>query len=120
MIKKILFKIFKKELCDPKFIVEAIFENGLNWYDYEKLDKLEQLNYYQDIQKILINKSFQNEIQHFMADLVQEIAMSEADHNRDKMLRYSLNGVKTLMERLESIQDPREKEKSKEDIFNPI
>ena len=87
----------------PSKIIEAVLGRGINWYDYEKLDLQKQINYYNDAQRILCNETFANETKYFLGDLIQEIAVSEAVINKDKMLRFSINGLKTFIERLEHI-----------------
>jgi hypothetical protein len=104
----------------PKRIVEAILRRKINWFDYEKLDSVEQGVYYQKIYNVLNNDAFQNEVNRLLADWIEEVAISDNEPNRDKMLRYSINGLKCLMERLESIRDPKKDEPTKDDLFNPI
>jgi hypothetical protein len=109
-------KKLEENQTNPEKIIANIIGRGIDWYDYEKLDSQEQLSYYLDIQRVLTNTAFENEVKHFLGDLIQEIAVSAAEVNKDKMLRFSINGVKTLLERLEAISDPREEVPTSEDI----
>lgn len=133
IIKEILFcrhKIWKLErekiilenkLSDPAEVIKKILGRGIEWYDFNLLEKeQDKLNYYLDIQNVLCNGAIKNEIQHFVADMVQEIAISKENDNRDKRLRYSINGIQALWERLKDIQDPRESEPSKENLNDLI
>jgi hypothetical protein len=114
----------KQQQASPRYVIEAALKRGINWYDWAKLEKeSEKINYYRDIQEVLNNEAFANEINHYLSDLVEEIAASDADTTRDKMLRYSINGVKCLMERLADIPDPtppKEEEPDDEEANQPI
>lgn len=110
----------KERLTSPSAVIEATLDRGIDWYDYDGLDKGQKISYYRKIQSILINDAFENEVKHFLGDLIQEIAMSDVDKNKDKILRYSVNGVKTLLERLESLEDPTEHEPTKDNIHDVI
>jgi len=113
-------KQLEKDRTSPDKIIELLMNKGLDWYDYDKLDFEDRLKYYNDAQRVLTNSVFENEVKHFLGDLIQEIAVSDADYNKDKVLRYSINGVKTLIERLESIPDPRTEDPTKDDIHNYV
>jgi len=113
-------KQLEKDRTSPDKIIELLMNKGLDWYDYDKLDFEDRLKYYNDAQRVLTNSVFENEVKHFLGDLIQEIAVSDADYNKDKVLRYSINGVKTLIERLESIPDPRSEDPTKDEIHNYV
>lgn len=117
-----MWKIIKRYFTStsPKKVIEAVMKRGIGWYDFEKLDTSEKQSYYNQIQSVLRSEAFQNEVNHLMADWVQEIAESDNEPNKDKILRYSINGLKILMERLESIPDPAKEEPPKDDLFNVI
>jgi hypothetical protein len=104
----------------PTKVIEAVLRRGVNWYDFEKLDLQKQVTYYNDIQLVLQNQAYMNEVNHFLADLIEEVAKSDSEHNRDKMLRYSINGIQVLHERLGDIQDPRAKEPTKDTIHDVV
>lgn len=113
-------KKLETDLKDPRKVLEAIMERDLNFYDYEKLEGQDKLNYYLDIQRVLTNKAFENEVKSHMADMIQEVAVSQDEEHRDKKLRFSINGLKCFLERLNDIQDPRKDEPTTDDIYNPI
>ena len=94
----------------PSNVIEDVLERGIKWYDYYGLEDDKKKNYYREVQRALMNTALQNEINKYIADLVHEIAYSDADANRDKILRYSINGIKAVMERLESYPNPEQKE----------
>lgn len=132
MIKKILafclevltarqkIKELEKKAADPRRVIEKVLERGVDWFDHDKLPPNEKINYYRDIQRVLTNTAFENEVKHYLGDLIQEIAMSANENNRDKMLRYSINGVKALIERMEEIQDPATENPNTDDIHSTI
>ena len=87
----------------PEEIVAKVLKRGIDWYDYQKLDLAGRNSYWSDIQSVIMNESYQNEINHFIADLVKEIAYGTKSFEDVRDLRMTINGVQTLQERLESI-----------------
>lgn len=113
-------KKLEKQLSDPRKVIEKVLGRGVDWYDWEKLDYQAKLNYYSDIQRVLTNEAFGNEVKHYLGDLIQEIAMSDNQPNRDKIMRYSINGLKAFIERLEEMQDPKIDEPTTDEVHEDI
>ena len=107
-------------LKSPSAVIEAVLERKISWYDWEELDIAKKQKYYREIQMVLESEALKNEINHYISDVVEEIAYTDADSNKDKILRYSINGVKALMERLTSLRDPKEKEPSEKDLHSVV
>lgn len=105
---------------DPEKVIEAILKRGIRWYDWEKLDLPKRINYFNQIKSVMHSEAFLNEIQHFKGDLIEEVAKSEADHNKDKMLRYTINALETLMERLGEMQEPTDTRPTQDNINDVI
>ena len=93
---------------------------GVKWYDYKELSVVEQKKYYTQAQLILDNPVFKNEINHFIKDLVEHIAYKSKDFGEVRDLRMTINGVKALSDRLESIENIPDQEISIEDLNSAI
>jgi hypothetical protein len=93
----------KTKACD---VLKEIMGKGIDWYDYHKLTPAEKKNYYTEAQRLLRSHVLINEVNAYLTDLVKEISYNSKDFNEVVALRYSANGVKVLLERLESIENP--------------
>lgn len=91
----------------PRKVIEAVLKRDISWVDYEKLTNQEQLTYYNQIQQALLNDALQNEIRYLLADWVSELAQLDPEPDKDKPLRWSINALELLLERLRSIPDPK-------------
>lgn len=100
--------------------IKEIMDKGIEWYDYEKLTPPEKKLYWAESQRLLRSNVLLNEVNYFISDLVKEIAFNSENYEKVVALRYSINGVKTLMERLEMIKDPSAKEVIDEDLDEAI
>lgn len=86
--------------------IQEILEKDISWYDYENLNTEKKKAYFSEAQRLLRSDVLINEINAFISGLVKEIAYNSENYDKVVALRYSINGVKALMERLESIKDP--------------
>lgn len=121
MIKQIIRKLkYYFKSSDPEKVIEVILKRGIRWYDWEKLDFPKRQSYYLLIQSALKNEALRNEIEHFKADLIEEVAKTEADYNKDKQLRFTINALETLIERLESMQEPTNSVPTTDDIYEVV
>ena len=84
-------------------VIQNILDRGIEWYNYEELQDSDRQTYYSNAQNIIKNPVFENEINHYVADLVKEIAKNAPDFKTVRDLRMSINGVEAFKERLESI-----------------
>lgn len=100
-------------------VIKDILGKGIDWYDYHKLSSDKKRLYYQEAQKLLRSDVLINEANAYITDLVKEIAYNSDSFDKVVALRYSINGVKALLERIESIEDPN-KDESMEDLHASI
>ncbi|MFA6071899.1 MAG: hypothetical protein WC810_25265, partial [Janthinobacterium sp.] len=101
VVKKLQLRVWEleKNAVSPTKVLENVFKRGVVFYDYDNIeDKTDKINYYKSIQLILNNDAFWNEYNHCLADMIQEVATSEDDRHRDKMLRFSINGLEVFKE----------------------
>lgn len=112
----------RKLRASPSRVLEAVLQKGISWYNYEELDDVQKKGYYRSVQYVLQNEALQNEVKHLIADLIQEITCKDVDetNNDVRFLRYSVNGIKVLMERLEGFTDPEPPKVSVENIHDVI
>lgn len=91
------------ELGDPKHVVKAILKRDLAWYDYKEATIDAQKEYVARADSILKNATYQNEIAHVCADLINHIAKNTENFEQVRDARMTLNGIKLLVDRLEEL-----------------
>jgi len=97
---------------DPKKYLEQIMERGIEFYDYHKGGDWQ--SYFSDAQFIAKNEVFNNELTHYMADLVKFCALEAKDFDQVLHTRTGIIVLETLRQRLESIEDPHKQETNDE------
>lgn len=100
------------KLSQEEKVIEKIIRRGIEWYDWKELNEAERKTYEQNALNILRNNVFQNEINHTVADLVKEIALKSQNWEEVKDLRMTINGIELLRERLSDVSEPKEREKT--------
>ena len=100
-------------------IIEGIIKRGIEWYDYTKLDKGAWHEYRNEALRIAKSETFNNEINHYITDLMKFMAYESKDFDQILHTRTAITVLETLLERLSSIEDPEVKE-SKENIHEAI
>lgn len=103
-----------KQACHSlleKSTAELVLENLLNgrevkWFDYRKLTKDGQRAYYNEAQSIIRGQVFNNELNAYMLDVVEEIAKRSRDYNHVQLLRTAISMGQVLRERIKKIQNP--------------
>lgn len=100
--------------------VENVLKRGVEWYDPSVLSYEEQVGYKAAAVSVLQNETLLNEIKHFESDLVAHIATQSKSFEEVMNLRMGINVLALLMERLDSIPDPRDKEEPAEDPFESL
>jgi len=103
----------------PEVIVSQIMRRGIAWFDYTKMEQNDWRLYYNDAQAALKNKTLQNEIKHFVADIVEHIARRSKSFKEIENLRMHISAYELLKERLEGIENP-DKEISKKNLHSAI
>lgn len=107
------------EMREPKYVVEAILQRGINWYDYESLPYAERVIYHANAQAISRNETFQNEIKYLLADWINHLATQSKDFAEVRDIRAMMNGIEMMRKRFMEIKNP-EKQTSKNTIHEAI
>jgi arginyl-tRNA synthetase len=92
-----------EELGDPRHVVKNLLKRDISWFDYKELKMDEQKGYVQAADGILKNATFQNEVNHACADIINDIAKSSISFEDVMAKRMTLNGIILLKERLEEL-----------------
>lgn len=108
-----------KRLRDPSEFISSILQRGIEWYDHSKLDQAGLANYYADAQRILAGDVFNNELNHYIADLIKFNANESRDFNAVMNIRASIVALETFRNRLGSIRNPEANDEPV-DPFQPI
>jgi hypothetical protein len=116
-------RILNKELNAFKKvqgIIEAITKQGIQWFDYSKLNLSEQRNYYQEAQDALNNTAIKNEMNKIINESAEWALKQSENFEGVKAMRFTVSGMKLILERLEDIPNPDVKDKETEEPFNAI
>lgn len=103
-----------------ELVIEKIIKRGIGWYDWSELDNQKKKEYYNEIQSVVKNKSFINELNHLIADQVEYIARESKSHEDTMNIRMTINAVDLIKSRLENIHDPSVPKPSLEEIHEAI
>ena len=88
--------------------IEALLRRKIGWYDFDKLDDQSKMIYKNNAIAALHNDTVMNEMQHLIADWVEEIAKRAKSYDEVNDLRMCINALEMFRERLEGIPDPRQ------------
>jgi hypothetical protein len=110
----------KAKSLSGRACVENVLQKGIEWYDPTTMSYQEQVSYKADAVSVLKNATLLNELRHFESDLVAHIATQSKSFEEVMNLRMGINVLALLMERLESIPDPRDTEEPAEDPFETL
>ncbi len=111
-LKEKLGKI-EVESSTPNYYIRQMMKRDILWYDYGKLDKTSQMLYYADCQNIVKGETFNNELNHLIADFIKFNANESKDFGQVMNIRAGIVALETLKERFEKIENPN---KAKEEI----
>ena len=103
-----------------ELVLRKVMGRGIAWYDFHDLNINQKKSYYNDIQAVIKNESFINELNHLIADQVEYIARESKSHEDTMLVRMTINAVDMIKERLESIPDPKTPEPTAEEIHEAI
>lgn len=99
----------EKEKQDAAKIIEQILGQGIDWFDYKKSDdKNFWRTYFNEAKYIARSEVFNNEVNHYVADIMKFITYKSENFDQVLHLRTSIVTLETLKQRLESIEDPTE------------
>jgi hypothetical protein len=105
--------------ADPRRVVEEILKKNIQFVPLDKLTFEQQVNYHVEATKLSTNEVLLNEVS-YLIDCWSKWALSNAtDFRGVQDMRMSANGLKMLIERFESIPDPRTAH-STEEIYNGV
>ena len=107
-------------MATPEVVLYRTMKRGIAWYDYNELNPNQKRAYYNDIQSVITNESFINELNHLVADQVEYIARESTNHQDTMLVRMTINAIDMIKERLESISDPKVPEPTAEEIHEAI
>jgi len=97
---------YLREKSTPEAVIEEILGEKLKWFDPKGMGKEEQREYYADAHNLLRSEVFKNEINGYVKQLVEGIAKGSKNFEEVVALRYSINGVQALKERIQMIGNP--------------
>jgi len=103
-----------------ELVLYKIMHRGIDWYDYDILNENQKREYYNNIQSVLKNEAFINELNHLVADQMEYIARQSRSHEETVNVRMTINAVDMIKSRLESIPNPRKPEPTVEEINEAI
>jgi len=90
-----------------EMVVKKVLGRGIGWYDYNEInDQSRKKTYFNDIQQVLKNESFTNELNYLLADMVQHVAKASKSHDETLQVRMIINAIEMIKERLEGISSP--------------
>lgn len=104
---------------DTNKVIKEIIGRGVEFFDYTKLDKGAWRSYYNDAKSIAANEVFNNEIRHYITDLLKFIGYESQNFEQVLHTRTAIVTLETLRDRLESIENP-DTNKVREDEFSPL
>lgn len=111
-------KLKNKTLPKASEVIKSILGRQIKWVDYEDLPEQERDSYYRKAKEILENDVFKNEINRATVDIVNTIAYQCQSYEEVQQMRFTLNGIKILQERLESLAKADEEEPEEEELFD--
>lgn len=114
-----LINFIGKQQNDPKYIVKACFDNGIEWFDYEELPEPDRQAYYNEAQLILRSKIFSNEKNYLIATGAQTALLDAMQPQQLRDFQMTINGLQLFENRLREIKDPNIKE-SKENLHEAL
>jgi len=100
-------------------VIEQIINRGIEWFDYKARDQGFWRSYFNDAKSIATSEIFNNEINHFIADLMKFVTYESDSFDKVLHTRTAIITLETLKKRLLEIEDPS-KPVSVEDIYEPI
>ena len=104
---------------DSKKVIEKIIGRGISWYDYTKMDHGAWRMYYNDAQYILKSEVFNNELNHYLTDLLKFLGMESDNFDQVLHTRTGMTVLESFKERLINIENP-DKRISNEEPFETI
>ena len=125
---KVAYENLKKEneelklrLGNPRDVVEKCFTRGIQWFDWNQLPLSDRRKNYNEVQKFLESKFFNNLKNYLIATGAQQALLEDTkDSDKIRDVQMVINGYELFWKELESITDPDKPKDSEEDIYNGI
>ena len=106
--------------CTAESVVARVLGRDVAYFDYNALPVGERKKYVADAQRIVRSPVFQNELSHFLADLVNAVAKQTKSWEEVQFLRATINGLETLRERLEAIEEIEKRAPTDDEPFGAV
>lgn len=95
----------------PERFIKNLLKKDIQWFDFNKLSQQMKINYYADCQNIVNGETFNNELNHYIVDLIRFCATMDGVKPEDKLMvltnvQASIVALETFRKRLESIENP--------------
>jgi myo-inositol catabolism protein IolC len=95
------------KVADPKEVINRIFSQGIEWYDWNQLPPEQQRQAYRDAQHFLNSDIVNNIKNHLLATGAQRALLEEThDTNKIRDFQMIVTGITLLQQELEEIIDP--------------
>jgi len=95
-----------EEKATSEIVIEKILGEGLKSHDILSKSMEYRREYYAEAHNILNSEVFKNESAIYIKQLVEGIAKTSKGFDEVLALRYSINGVQVLKDRLKKIENP--------------
>ena len=94
-------------------VMMMVLGRGINWYDYKELGFADHVAYWNDVQSILKNNALMNEYNHFVAELIKEMA-KDMNIEQIKYARFGVVALESFLQHLKEINNPDTNETTNE------
>ncbi len=95
------------EKIKAETVIEQILQRGINWFDYKNhKDESFHRTYFNEANYIAKSEVFNNELTHYITDLMKFITYEAKDFEQVLNTRTAIITLETFKKRLESIENP--------------
>ena len=105
---------------DPRVFIESILKRKIDWYDYKKLDDNAWRTYFNEAGDIFRNEVFNNELHHYMSDLIKFAATETKDFDQVLHTRAGIIVLESFKNRFEDIESPDRPKGPPEEPFSSL
>jgi len=119
--KNIKIQELEERLGNPRGVIDNVFENGIEWYDWNDQPEAQRKQFFQEAQTILNTEIFRNIKNYLIATGAQEAMLSQ--HKGNEAIRdfqMTINGMELLQRELETIQNPDQPQPTVEEPFKGV
>jgi len=109
----------RNKVGSTKAVIDRVTNNGISWFDYEKLSPQDLRQYHGDAQLLLENRVFKNEFNRIVKESMVWALKESPDFEAVRDMRMNVNGLQLLKDRAENIPNP-DKKVSTENIHEAI